>query len=382
VQNAAAQVANAAVAKASEGHSAEIEIMRAQTEAHRKRADELEAEKAAERQKAEAEKSAFEKEMRDIAARFPGGFRASSSTDTRFNSNASSYQAGRPIEAAHGVKSYLHVDNTTLNLDMAKGIQGIEAEIEANGTETDKECLNYVLKEKAGMSKRRFQEDELRRDRNRDGSALTPGLGPRSRQKFDADGDPVPMEFDDFCKSPEAKLAQLLPEHVLALRLYSTEAFRSINAPLRDRARYAGGRPHPLPLTVMYITEGVGKLRAVEAAQDPGNIKKAMDLYRGMANLSVPQEFLDSGGTELAPMSTSADLRVALEYSMSKYPMLLRIKTTSFMDRGADITFLSAFPHEVESLYPPLTYLEPTGKTMSIRIDAATFQIVDVQVKR
>ena len=41
--------------------------------------------------------------------------------------------------------------------------------------------------------------------------------------------------------------------------------------------------------------------------------------------------------------------------------MLLRIKTEKYLDRGADLTFLSAFPKEGEFLYPPLTYLESVG---------------------
>ena len=32
------------------------------------------------------------------------------------------------------------------------------------------------------------------------------------------------------------------------------------------------------------------------------------------------------------------------------------------MNRGADVSFLSAFPNEKEYLYPPLTYLKPTGR--------------------
>ena len=32
------------------------------------------------------------------------------------------------------------------------------------------------------------------------------------------------------------------------------------------------------------------------------------------------------------------------------------------MERGADIAFLSAFPGEAEALFPPLTYLKPTGR--------------------
>ena len=31
------------------------------------------------------------------------------------------------------------------------------------------------------------------------------------------------------------------------------------------------------------------------------------------------------------------------------------------MNLGCDISFLSAFPHEKELLYPPLTFLQPTG---------------------
>lgn len=33
---------------------------------------------------------------------------------------------------------------------------------------------------------------------------------------------------------------------------------------------------------------------------------------------------------------------------------------------GADVQWLSAFPGEAEVLYPPLTYLKPTGRTEEI----------------
>ena len=32
------------------------------------------------------------------------------------------------------------------------------------------------------------------------------------------------------------------------------------------------------------------------------------------------------------------------------------------MQLGADLQWLSAFPNEAEILYPPLTYLKPSGK--------------------
>ena len=82
-------------------------------------------------------------------------------------------------------------------------------------------------------------------------------------------------------------------------------------------------------------------------------------MWRGVRNAEMPEKFVLEGGTELAPMSTTSDLKVALEYSASKNPILLRLVTSSFMDRGADIGFLSAFPTEKEILYPPLTFLCP-----------------------
>ena len=50
-----------------------------------------------------------------------------------------------------------------------------------------------------------------------------------------------------------------------------------------------------------------------------------------------------------------------------------------YMVRGPDISFLSAFPAEKEFLFPPLTYLEPTGDVQKLRVDDATFTVVDVR---
>ena len=62
-------------------------------------------------------------------------------------------------------------------------------------------------------------------------------------------------------------------------------------------------------------------------------------------------------------MSTSPDPVVAVEYSAgASSSLLLKIATSSFIDRGADLSFVSAFPREREVLYPPLSYLEPTGR--------------------
>ena len=44
-------------------------------------------------------------------------------------------------------------------------------------------------------------------------------------------------------------------------------------------------------------------------------------------------------------------------FAASALPLVFRFVTKDFMTRGADISFLSVYPDEKESLYPPLTYL-------------------------
>ena len=47
--------------------------------------------------------------------------------------------------------------------------------------------------------------------------------------------------------------------------------------------------------------------------------------------------------------------QVALEYSAAAHSLLLKLRTDSFMGRGASVGFLSCFPTEAEVLFPPLT---------------------------
>ena len=77
--------------------------------------------------------------------------------------------------------------------------------------------------------------------------------------------------------------------------------------------------------------------------------------------LSDPQKFKEEGGTEVAPMSTTEDKDVALQYASSQRPLLFEFKAKG-MSMGVDISYLSVYPHEREVLYPPLTYLLPEGE--------------------
>merc|ERR1719453_2183596 len=68
-----------------------------------------------------------------------------------------------------------------------------------------------------------------------------------------------------------------------------------------------------------------------------------------------------------------------MKYSASRNAVLLRLVTDSFISRGPDISFLSAFPAEREFLFPPLTCLAPTGNVEKIAVGGASWDVVDVK---
>jgi hypothetical protein len=93
-------------------------------------------------------------------------------------------------------------------------------------------------------------------------------------------------------------------------------------------------------------------------AREKSSFEGETTLWRGLRDVVVPEAFLIEGGTELAPMSTSRSLEVAVRYSTTSTAtcaLLIKLSIPSFMQQGADLNFLSAFPDEEEVLYPPLT---------------------------
>ena len=72
--------------------------------------------------------------------------------------------------------------------------------------------------------------------------------------------------LDDFARHPYATGCMLEREHVIALRLYTTEAFSAFNVPLRNMK--AGGDEHPYPVIVSLIAAGINQLRALESLVD------------------------------------------------------------------------------------------------------------------
>jgi hypothetical protein len=78
-------------------------------------------------------------------------------------------------------------------------------------------------------------------------------------------------------------------------------------------------------------------------------------------------------------MSTTTDIKTALAYSISKESLIFKVVTRNNLQRGADLQWVSAFPNEAEILFPPLTYLQPSGRTQVIELNGLTCTVVEVQ---
>ena len=79
----------------------------------------------------------------------------------------------------------------------------------------------------------------------------------------------------------------------------------------------------------------------------------------------------------------TAELWVALKYSQGgDSSVLLWLRTQNFMDRGVDLTWISAFPHEREFLFSPLTYMQPVrDEPIVVQIGGVIYQVFEVKVQ-
>lgn len=228
---------------------------------------------------------------------------------------------------------------------MHAGVRAIEEEIEQFGTQDDKENLQYILRGRAQ------HPDDLPRQVKEDirtghyhGGDLAPG---------DYDDGHRNMTLADFMQTREVVIAKLSEAELVATRLYTTSSYKLFNTPLRNKQK-----PHPLRVTVFHLSNSLKKLRSVRATLDPAGFNRKVFLYRGMKDMCVDKKrFRREGGTELAPMSTTKDKKVAMSYALSDQPLLFKFATEA-LETGVSIEFVSVYPKEREYLYPPLTFLK------------------------
>jgi hypothetical protein len=277
---------------------------------------------------------------------------------------------------SEGLMSLLCVDESEVYGELSRGLEALDEEMEKKGTDDDKVCYQYVRHQEAGSLEKGWQHG-WKCDCDRDTGKLLPE---RQIDDLAAPGGKRGMRLDDFANHATAKKCKLTKPEVLTLRFYTTAGFRSINNPLRDMDRLGRHEAHPLPIMVLLLSSAVKKLRTAFAEDD--QVNSDFDLYRGMDNVSLESEFLKKGGTEVSPMSTTEDLTIAIKYATAtgKHSVLLRVRTKGFMTIGAQLMWISAFPFEVEFLYPPATFLKPLrARPYVFKIGDITFHVVDVE---
>ncbi len=173
--------------------------------------------------------------------------------------------------AAKGLFKLINVPEKEVFRQAQAGVAAIVEEVMALGDDNVSENLDYILHKEA--------EEKV----------LQYGI----RDKGHAG-----MSLEDFVNHEYARAAELEEAEVVALRLFTTSAFLHISLPLRDQERISSGKPHPLPVTVMMIAQGIKKLRSANLFNAKDSVK-SMVLWRGMKNVRPTDLFAEEGGTEV-----------------------------------------------------------------------------------
>lgn len=249
----------------------------------------------------------------------PGG---SSSTDeaapqpppSKFTASAETIKLGGNTLSIVGLTTILGVDTETYrDLTGDSAIKKIVSEFKKSGAKGDSAIVNHIIEGNFYKCHGTEQKRSL-----------------SEMMKFDVKG--------------------LKIHHVLAIRVYTSRCYLSINKALRCDPPEL---PHPFAATVYYITTGLKILR--KAAMEASEKDENKTLWRGVKNRRLAKDF--ENGTDMSCMSTTELYEVAMKQFANTSGCIFRVISDSFTNRGADIRFLSVFPDEKEFLYPPLTYL-------------------------
>ena len=196
------------------------------------------------------------------------------------------------------------------------------------------------------------------------------------------------------CHAYNERLAQLdepllIEDEVIAARLYTGPLFVKYNAVLRGlhsentflrqqmvslccapgvAASFSGGTL-PWDSARAQSNKYVTTLHAINSCiVKAGKLTVCTKIYRGMSGMALPSQFWHAnefgvrGGVENAFMSTTTMRDVAMGYASgsSRAGIVFEIQQ-GMIDRGADVSWLSQYPHEREILFGPLTGIELQG---------------------
>merc|ERR1712194_867034 len=179
-----------------------------------------------------------------------------------------------------------------------------------------------------------------------------------------------------------AKQPVVIVEEFIGARLYTGPLFVKYNGTLRAHTGvpFTKAQAKELCEDNSYVTT----LHVINSALlKLGKVMKACKVYRGMVGGRLPPEFWIPnafnvrGGVEFGFMSTTTARSVALQYAKgdgSKLSTVFEIQL-GMVDRGADLFWLSQYPHEREICLSPLTGLEVQGTQVE-----SSILLVDVRL--
>ncbi|CAK0793558.1 unnamed protein product, partial [Prorocentrum cordatum] len=156
-------------------------------------------------------------------------------------------------------------------------------------------------------------------------------------------------------------------------RLYTGPMFEKYNAVNRGGAVKTGRQSEHMVKKFNSLCRGNRYCTTIHAINSAliklSKLEKADKLYRGTQRGVLPECFWNEdesgvrGGIEYGFLSCSRDLEVAKQYvqdGRAHAATIFEIQT-GMIDRGADLSLLSQYPHEREICFPPLTGMEVLG---------------------
>ena len=280
-----------------------------------------------------------------------------STAGSRFVGVSKDIVIGPPTDAVRGLESAMRVSEGPASTEylehVCSKVIGIKQEVNALAKSTGLTELNTIIE------------------------YITASAGLR-HEKYDKSRSDSSLKY--FLEHCNAKSAGLSDAEVVALRLYTTSVYVHMNGPLRSAHQ---DRPCPLAACTRWASDGIKKLRQLYV-----NARKNQVLWRGLCNRKVNDDFMVHGGTERGFMSATKRLDLAVRYSLThhqldQHALLFRIVVPNFFSAGAELNWLSAFPEEDEVLFPPLTFLQPTGRIDTLEVEHGerriSFAVIEVE---
>lgn len=215
------------------------------------------------------------------------------------------------------------------------------------------------------------------------------------------------MEHAVNARLRERGHAALELDELIAGRLYTGPMYEKYNAVLRffsaGRTAYGADEPVPFPqqraealalgrfvLHADAAGSGAGRrvwefhnrytttIHAINSCVAKlGRLTSVSTVYRGFRGATLPQAFFEAdpeegfaGGVEFGFSSTTVDRAQAVHYAAGHASTVFEMRM-GMVDRGADLAWLSQYPHEREILFPPLLALD----ALATRVDGSTLVV-------